>query len=88
MKELKVIMKSFTKEYLTEHSDRVFRNRELVIEKELGSTPDDTVYRFKIGDGISPYKDLKYVSSIYSLLPSVSLLNESYDAGLELRFSE
>jgi hypothetical protein len=78
MKELRIFLKKYTKEYLSEHSDMVFHNRELIIESDESSV-GDPVLRFKIGDGMTPYKQLKYVSSIYSLFPTFAICDASYN---------
>ena len=69
MKEISIELKKYTKDYLSKNPDKVFQNRELIVEVD-NSVPDDPVYRFKLGDGVSPYKELKYISSLYSLYPS------------------
>jgi hypothetical protein len=66
----------------------VFRNRELIIEKESDGVEEHTVFRFKIGDGLTTYKNLKYVSSMYSLLPEICLCNKDYSSKLVINFNE
>jgi hypothetical protein len=83
MKEISIKLKKYTKDYLSKNSDKVFQNRELVVEVD-NSVPDDPVYRFKLGDGVSPYKELKYISSLYSLYPSFCICNESYTNKINL----
>jgi hypothetical protein len=79
----------FDKQYLVENSHIVFKYRELIIEIERSDNPENSdTYRFKIGDGITPYKDLKYVSTIYSLFPSFKLFNKEYTKCVEIKFGE
>lgn len=85
--KITIIPKILTKEYLTKNSSIVFKNRELIIEKDFDGIDEHTVYRFKIGDGISSYQNLKYVSNIYSLLPEFSLCNKDYSSELVINFS-
>ena len=68
MKELNVLSKVFDKEYLRENNHIVFKNRELIVERDSGTDDSDTTYRFKIGDGVTTYRDLKYISSIYNFI--------------------
>lgn len=86
MKEFKVFPKMYDRSYLKDHGDLIFRDRELVIEREM--TGDNVVLRFKIGDGIRPYSALQYVSSMYALYPSVCLFDGKYENCIELSFEE
>ena len=79
-----VIPKAYDKKYLEEHSNIIFRERELIIEVEKGTTPEDTIFRFKVGDGIKPYNALSYSSSIYALFPKIILYNTDYSKGISL----
>lgn len=83
MKVISIKLKKYTKEYLLKNHDKVFQNRELVIEVD-NSTVDDPVYRFKVGDGVSPYSELKYISTLYSLYPMFCICNESYTNKINL----
>lgn len=79
----------FDKKYLSENSHLVFRYRELIVEIEKSDNPEQTdTYRFKIGDGVTPYKDLKYVSTIYSLFPSFKLFDRDYKKCVEIKFGD
>ena len=91
MKELKILPKILNKEYLTLNgSSFVPMDRELIIEADSQEPHDSnsTIYRFKIGNGISPYKELSYVSSLYSLFPKVILCDNKYENGLTIAFNE
>lgn len=82
-----VKVKSFDREsMLNTYKDLVLHDRELLIETE-GS--DDTfIARFKIGDGLTPYHKLEYVSSIYKLLPNVLFYNKDYTNGINIVFPD
>ena len=90
MKKVTVLAtKRFTRDYLKQNSHLVFRNRELIIEEDASKNPEEgSVFRFKIGDGITPYKKLKYASTIYSLFPTVMLYDKEYETCIELKFQE
>ena len=62
--------------------------RELIIEEDVNESADKTVCRFKIGDGMRQYSDLPYISSLYSLFPSVLLCDQNYTRSIELKFKE
>lgn len=81
-----IVPKSFTREYLKEHGSYVFRDRELVVEKEEAGEPDNPILRFKLGDGIRPYSELPYISSIYALFPRVHLYNNDYSKEITIEF--
>ena len=73
-------VKQFSRGYLKENGHLVFRYRELIVESDEPENPENkTVYRFKSGDGITPYRDLKYESTLYSLLPYVCLYDKEYE---------
>ena len=82
MKELNVLSKVFDKEYLKENGHIIFKNRELIVERDKGVDESDTTYRFKIGDGITPYNSLKYISSIYNLFPSFTYYDKDYETAI------
>lgn len=82
MKELNVLAKVFDKEYLRENNHIIFKNRELIVERDPGTDDSDTTYRFKIGDGVTPYRDLKYISSIYNLFPSFTYYDKDYETAI------
>lgn len=88
MNNLNVLMKKFTKDYLKSNSDIVFKNRELIIEEDCDGVSEHSVFRFKIGDGITPYCDLKYISSLYTLFPNIILYDEDYNNSITLKFTE
>ena len=80
-----LIMKSKTKEELQDIAHTlVLRDRELLVETEgVGET---LTARFKIGDGVTPYSDLPYISSIYKLFPNFVLYNNNYNIGVNISF--
>lgn len=69
--------KCFTKQYMKDHDTMILKNRELIIEVD-NSNPENVALRYKIGDGITSYKNLKYVSSLYSLFPKVYIYDKDY----------
>jgi len=79
--------KCYTKEYLSENGHLIFKNRELIIEKEIGTDISDTTLRFKIGDGVTPYNLLKYCSSMYALFPKVIFYDENYTSYVSVDFA-
>lgn len=81
----KLIMKSMSRDDMqTIHKDDVLRNRELLLEYE--GEGDKRIYRFKLGDGITPYNQLSYISSLYALYPMFNLYNNSYTQQVQLLF--
>lgn len=84
MKELTIVPNMFDRKYLKDHSDKVFADRELVIEREVSG--EQTMLRFKIGDGIHPYSTLQYISSLYALFPQVKLCDTEYNNSVTLLF--
>jgi hypothetical protein len=64
------------------------KDRELIVEEDVKDSDDKSVYRFKVGDGMRPYSDLPYVSSLYSLFPNVLLCDTNYTRSIELQFKE
>jgi hypothetical protein len=80
---LSLIPKTYDKDTIR-GSAKIFRDRELIVESE--GTGDNTVLRFKIGDGVKPYSALPYVSSMYALYPYVYLYNSDYTNGIKLMF--
>lgn len=84
MNTVKVYPKEYTREYMKDHGNMIFRERELIVEKDMNG--DNVVLRFKIGDGIRPYSQLQYISSLYALFPEVSLFNKDYSNGITLCF--
>ena len=88
MATIKLVPKAFTKEYLKQNASTVFQDRELIVEVEKGSTKENTVLRFKIGDGVKPYSQLPYVSSLYALFPSVNLCDNNYQNILKISLED
>lgn len=89
MKELGISVKQFSKLELEMNSSKIFRSRELIVE--VSPTPDpesDPEYRFKIGDGVTPYMLLPYVSSLNSLIPVICFYNNDGTSRVSLKFSE
>ena len=69
-------------EMLNTRAETVLKNKELLVEVE---GEDDTfTARFKIGDGITPYNKLPYISSLYKLLPNFILYNSDYSYGIDI----
>ena len=88
MKELTIVPKIIDKSTLSEKGKLFIpKDRELIIEEDVQSPEDASgiVYRFKIGDGITSYSELSYVSSLYSLFPRVSFCDNSYENCLTLK---
>lgn len=81
-----LIVKQIKSDLLARHGDVIFADRELVVE--VSGSGDDATYKFKIGDGKTPYSSLKYVSSIYALFPSFKLCNGDYSKVLNITFGE
>ena len=86
MKGIDIAPKKFSKEYLRDHGTIIFRDRELVVEEEAGTDKDNTILRFKIGDGKTPYYQLKYASSLYALYPYVCFWDKDYVFSVSLKF--
>ena len=72
---LSLIPKTYDKDTIR-GSVKIFRDRELIVESE--GTGDNTVLRFKIGDGVKPYSALPYVSSMYSGISFKSFITEPH----------
>lgn len=86
MKGINIAPKKFSREYLRDHGNIIFKDRELVVEEEAGTDTDNTILRFKIGDGKTPYRQLKYASSLYSLYPKITFYDEEYTSYISLNF--
>ena len=86
MKNMTIIPNIYDKSYLIEHSSRVFKARELIIEREI--VGDQTMLRFKIGDGVKPYSALQYVSSLYALFPKIDLCDTEYKNCITISFKK
>lgn len=84
-KILTIIPKSDTRQHMNEIGDSVFlADRELFVETE-GEGSQQTL-RFKIGDGMTPYPGLPYVSSLYSLFPNCILYSKDYKHGVKINW--
>lgn len=82
-KLINVIAKCKTKEEMnTSLADYVLKNKELLVETE--GENETFVARFKIGDGITPYKQLPYVSNLYKLYPNFILYSNDYSYGINI----
>ena len=86
MKEFTVIPKIFDKSYLKDNCNLIFKDRELITEKEVNG--ENVTLRFKLGDGHTPYKDLRYISSLYALYPNFYLCDSSYNGCINISFNE
>lgn len=87
MNTVDIYPKIIDRQKLKENSQIIFRNRELIIEKEEQSV-DNMVLRFKIGDGIKTYDALPYVSSLYSLFPEFCLCDSKYENSINIHLKE
>lgn len=88
-KILTVNVKTFDKEYLKQNSTIIFKSRELIVEIEKpDNAEEEPTYRFKVGDGITPYTLLPYVSSLYALVPNICFYNKDSTSCVKLNFSE
>ena len=86
MKQLDVVVKEFSREYLKENGTMIFQDRELIVEKDQTS-PENVMYRFKLGNGILPYSELPYISNLYALFPNFKLFNKQYTQCINIKFS-
>lgn len=86
MKGIKISPKKFSKDYLKQHGDIIFKNRELVIEEDKGTDSSSTTQRFKIGDGFTPYSALKYASSVYAFYPEIIFYDDTYNNYVAVQF--
>lgn len=84
MKEFTIVPKILERQYLKDHPDIIFRNRELIVEKD--GDGENAVYRFKIGDGVKPYSVLQYISSLYALYPNFHMYDKKYEKGFTVSF--
>ena len=87
-KTITIIPKILTKNFLENNENLVFHNREFIVEIDEDYDESHTIYKFKIGDGITPYKDLQYVTSIYSLFPEINLCSKDYSSILNICFNK
>ena len=59
-----ITAKSYSKEDMkTKYIDMILKDRELLVETE--GEGDELIVRFKVGDGKTPYSQLKYISTLY-----------------------
>lgn len=76
-KKVTIIAKSYSREAMrNEKANLILYDRELLLEYE-GEGNELTV-RFKIGDGKTPYSQLKYIASMYDLYPNFKLCDNDY----------
>ena len=85
MNTLSIIVKSFTRDFMKTHGFLVFKDRELIVESDKASDKDSSIYRFKIGDGVTPYENLNYVSSLYSIFPNIKLFDKNYNNEIDIK---
>ena len=81
-KELTINVKTFTKEYMR-NNDTVLKQRELLVETE--GEGNELVARFKVGDGKTPYSQLKYIATLYDLFPNFKLFSADYSLGFNIQ---
>ena len=86
MKEFTIMPKMYDRQYLKDHCNMIFKNRELIIESEKSG--ENTTLRFKICDGHTPYSSLNYISSLYALYPQFCLCDSSYNNCVNISFEE
>lgn len=84
MKEFTLVPNMYDRKYLRENGHKIFKDRELIIEKDVSG--ENVMLRFKIGDGIRPYSELQYISSMYALYPSICLCDSEYETCFKLCF--
>ena len=79
----KIVVKTKTRnEMNTTLSDYILKDRELLVETE--GEGDTFIARFKVGDGVTPYSQLAYVSNLYKLYPNFLLYNNDYSFGIDI----
>lgn len=82
-----ITAKSYPKEDMkTKYSDMILKDRELLVETE--GEGDELIVRFKVGDGKTPYSQLKYISTLYDLYPNFKLYSSDYTLGLNIALKE
>ena len=90
MSELKItdiIVKNGSREDMCKIlSDKILKDKELFVETE--GEGESLIARFKIGDGVTPYKQLPYISSIYKLFPNFKLYNNAYSYGIDIHLCD
>lgn len=85
-KELTVLAKSLTREQLQRNNSLILKDRELLVETE--GEGNELVVRFKIGDGKTPYSQLKYIATLYDLFPNFKLYNTDYSLGFNIKLKD
>ena len=86
-KEINIIAKCHTRESMkSENSQMILKDRELLVETE-GEGVEFTA-RFKMGDGKTPYNQLRYISSLYDLFPNFRLCTEDYSMSININLKE
>ena len=89
MKELGIVVQQFSKIELELIPNHVFKYRELIVEVSPAPDPESKPeYRFKIGDGVTPFVLLPYVSTLNSLVPLICFYNNDGTSRVALKFSE
>lgn len=81
-KELTINVKTFTRDYMR-NNDTILKDRELLVETE--GEGNELVARFKMGDGKTPYSQLKYIASLYDLFPNFKLFSADYSLGFNIQ---
>jgi hypothetical protein len=81
-KNIDINVKTFPKKEMQANSDTILKARELLVETE--GEGDELVARFKIGDGKTPYSQLKYIATLYDLFPNFKLCNKDYSLALNI----
>ena len=83
-KNVDITAKSYSKEDMkNQYNSLILKNRELLVETE--GEGDELIVRFKIGDGKTPYSQLKYISTLYDLFPNFQLFSKDYSLGLNIQ---
>lgn len=86
MKEFTIVPKMYDRQFLKENNNMVFKNRELIVEKETSG--ENVTLRFKIGDGHTPYQFLNYISSLYALYPEFCMCDTEYKSCAVISFED
>lgn len=82
-----VLVKSKTREEMySTLSNYILKDKELLVETE--GVNETFIARFKIGDGVTPYCQLPYVSNIYKLYPNFILYSDDYSYGLNIKLKK
>lgn len=82
-KSIDINVKTVSKEDMrTNNMDTILKSRELLVETE--GEGNELIARFKIGDGKTPYSQLKYIASLYDLFPNFKLCTKDYSLELNI----